>query len=126
AQRAEEVKAASATLTRARAELQSTIDAFLADVSRDFEDRRAEPRRPMREIVTVVANGKSRQTRTLDLTRLGARLEGLHEFESGTPVTIDFAEGLSVSAHVVRRSEDGVAVKFDRALDALPGAALAA
>jgi len=119
-QQATDLKTASGNLTKASSALQDTIDAFLSNVSADAENRRREMRMPHQEVVVTCAKGDVRKSTTADISRTGVQILGLKDLGLGAPVRIDFSDDISATGVVVRHSETGVGIEFDKVLSRLP------
>lgn len=122
AARAGEVRSAAATLGEARGRLQGTIDAFLAAVAKDVEDRREKLRLDVQEAVLVDSRGREQVAVASNISLTGVFIEGMQHLERDAHVRVRFNDGSGGLARVARRTPDGVGLVFERPLAELPGA----
>jgi len=112
AEAANTVNETASELSQATQGLVAEIQRFLADVSRDVEERRSALRVRMREIALVAHSGRRSQTCILNGSETGALIAPVEGVEVGDIVTIVTANGGQIEADVVRIAQDGIGVSF--------------
>lgn len=127
ASRAQQVNATAQSMKAAQIDLRDAVQEFLDAVSRDLDDRRADQRIAFQEVVVITSGGVRHQTRAMDISHLGLKLESGPQVETGAAVTVEFEDHSRTTGKVVRKDDKSVAIAFSSALSTLPeGAQLAA
>jgi methyl-accepting chemotaxis protein len=107
------VSTASDLVSEASSSLAQEVEKFLADVTRDVEDRRRSARRAISEEVTLTcANGRKRTGRLVDVSATGAQILNGTDLQQGEHLTLEFLDGTVLHAKVVRQTGAGCGVEF--------------
>jgi len=113
------VNTASNLVSDASSSLAEDVEKFLADVTRDVEDRRKASRTAISESVTVnLADGRTINVRLADISTTGARIENISGVGNGTLLTLHLGDGTSMSGKVVRQEGSQCGIEFDEVLAA--------
>lgn len=121
-QEASTVNGASDLVSKASNELTAEVANFLADVTRDVEDRRRGFRRKMASEVTVTnAAGDSEAVTLIDLNAWGAQITSSKNPAIGDTLTLQFSEGTEIEGKIVRTTQAGFGIEF---MEQLPDKAL--
>jgi len=118
--KAEIVRSAAGSLQEARDQLNQTIQRFLESVSHQDEDRRETTRVDLQGLVFIDANGERFEASLSGLSRNGAFIPDAPPLKADMALRVEFRDGVTARASVVRVQSDGAAIKFDPALSALP------
>ena len=103
----------SDSLSQAMEDLAEKVEDFLANVTRDVEERRAALRVKMSEVVVIDQAGKQQTSTIRDASTSGAWITPVQGIRVGGPINLELADGRTVSAKVVREADGGVGVQFD-------------
>ncbi len=112
AEESRSVSSGADLLSSAMEDLADKVEDFLANVTRDVEDRRAALRVKMAEVVIIDHAGKQQGSTMLDGSTDGAFISPVRGTKIGDEIRIELADGRTIDAHVVRHKQDGVGVKF--------------
>jgi len=93
------------------------IEAFLQDVTKDVQDRRAALRVKMSEVVVICPEGRRRQANILDASTSGAQISAVDGLDIGSSVNLELSNGKTIAATIERFAEDGFGVTFDTPLE---------
>ncbi len=115
-----EVHAVSDELGRVTHELAGAVDGFLNAVSSDLSERRQYVRHKLREAVVVSAGGRRMPTMILDISPVGARIQGTDVCTIGKKVCLEWPSGRLIAATVVRVGDNEAGLRFDHAIDLAP------
>ncbi|MGD1885618.1 MAG: methyl-accepting chemotaxis protein [Cohaesibacteraceae bacterium] len=94
------------------------IRQFLEDVSSDVEERRGALRLKMSEVVVICNEGRRSRTVIENASASGAKISPLSGHTVGDHISLELADGRTVTA-IVRRltDDDGVGVEFETPLE---------
>ena len=98
---AEHVRTASAQVANVTSDLSQAIETFLADVSRDLDNRRKSIRVPSEEQVNVEFNGQQQDTTLIDISETGVRMNNVAGITQGSKIKIHFKNGKTQHAECV-------------------------
>ncbi|WP_247646113.1 methyl-accepting chemotaxis protein [Labrenzia sp. VG12] len=111
------VNNASNLVSEASDSLATEVEKFLADVTRDVEDRRRSVRKAISEDVTLTfKDGSKRVAQLIDVSISGAQILDMHDIPIGEKMTLDFLDGTCLHGTVVRETGSGSGVQFDERL----------
>jgi len=111
------VNNASNLVSEASDSLATEVEKFLADVTRDVEDRRHNARKAISEDVTLtLKDGSRRVVQLIDVSVSGAQILDMHDIPIGEKMTLDFLDGTCLHGTVVRETGSGSGVQFDERL----------
>ena len=113
AEEAASVNSASETLSSAMDELTRFVESFLDEVDRDVSERREHLRHKMSQLVVIGANGRRFNSRIHDISSGGALIGYVEGAEIGADVVLEFSDGRTIKADVVRHQDDRVGISFD-------------
>lgn len=117
-QEASSVNASSDLVSEASAQLADEVEKFLADVTRDVEDRRGAARKTISQDVTVVLHdGRTKTCQLIDASSRGAMIQKIDDLKTGEIITLELADRTKITAKVVRQTENGTGIEFREALD---------
>ncbi|MCK7612825.1 PilZ domain-containing protein [Roseibium sediminicola] len=107
------VNNASTLVSEASDNLAVEVEKFLADVTRDVEDRRRASRKAISEDVTITfATGARRTAQLIDVSISGAQILDMHDIPVGEKMTLNFLDGTVLHGTVVRETGSGCGVEF--------------
>ncbi|MGX1495262.1 methyl-accepting chemotaxis protein [Labrenzia sp. MBR-25] len=107
------VSTASDLVSEASASLAREVEKFLADVTKDVEDRRRATRKAISEDITLTcANGHKRTAQLVDVSITGAQILNVTDLPNGERLTLEFLDGTVLQAKVVRQTGAGCGVEF--------------
>lgn len=107
------VNNASTLVSEASDNLAVEVEKFLADVTKDVEDRRRASRRAISEDVTItLASGARRTAQLIDVSVSGAQILDMHDIPVGEKMTLNFLDGTCLHGTVVRETGSGCGVEF--------------
>jgi methyl-accepting chemotaxis protein len=110
---AEAVNNASNMVSDASSSLADEVEKFLADVTKDVEDRRRSSRKAISEDVTIIfATGVRRTAQLIDVSVTGAQILDMHDVPMGEKMTLEFLDGMVLHGTVVRETGSGCGVEF--------------
>jgi|GEM_PF-451411 len=110
---ASSVNSASDLVSAASSSLAEEVEKFLADVTRDVEDRRRSDRKAVSQAIKVtVKDGQDRPARLVDISVTGAQVVDLTGVGIGEQVTLHLPDGSRQSGRVVRHTETGCGIEF--------------
>lgn len=107
------VNAASDLVSEASTSLANEVEQFLADVTKDVEDRRRDARKAISDDVTItLRNGSKRTVQLIDVSVGGAQILDLNDIEVGDDMLLDFIDGTRLHGTVVRQTGSGSGIEF--------------
>jgi len=107
------VNNASNLVSEASDNLAVEVEKFLADVTKDVEDRRRASRKAISEDVTITfSNGARRTAQLIDVSISGAQILDMHDIPVGEKMTLNFLDGTVLHGTVVRETGSGCGVEF--------------
>jgi methyl-accepting chemotaxis protein len=104
-------------LTEQSEGLMSQVENFLTEVSKDVEERRGALRVKMSEVVIISAAGRRQRTRLLDASKTGARVGLVDGVAVGDQVSVEMADGRTMTGVVRRNEDDGIGLEFDEPIN---------
>lgn len=111
------VNRASDLVSAASAELTRDVERFLADVTKDVEDRRCAVRKAYAEDIVIILNdGSERSAQLEDISATGAKVNNIHDTSVGDQITLLLPDNVTMIGHVVRLTETGCGIEFSEAL----------
>ncbi|TYC52118.1 HAMP domain-containing protein [Rhodobacterales bacterium] len=114
---ASSVNSASDLVSAASAQLAEEVESFLANVTRDVEDRRRAARKSISQDVRIrTQDGQTRISQLIDVSTGGAMIEKIDGLNPGDVVRLDLIDGTRLQGKVVRETETGAAIEFQEAL----------
>jgi len=117
------VSGASGKLSAVTAELAQSVEMFLAAVMTDVGERRTTVRDKIHADICIVADGKSHQLKTCDLSLKGLRVSPNPGLPEGSSIAIEIA-GSRHDGIVVWASPTEAGLRFRRPLAEIPPALL--
>jgi methyl-accepting chemotaxis protein len=111
------VHAVSDAVGRVAGELARFVETFLADVTRDVEERRDSLRVKMSQVVVILRNGLRLTSTMVDASQSGCRIEPHDGVREGEIVHIELADGRTVEATIMRVGPTGIGLRFKDRLD---------
>lgn len=107
------VNAASDLVSEASTNLASEVEQFLADVTKDVEDRRRDARKTISDDVTItLRDGRKRTVQLMDVSVGGAQIMDMSDIEIGEEMLLDFVDGTQLHGTVVRQTGSGSGIEF--------------
>lgn len=107
------VNNASTLVSEASDNLAVEVEKFLADVTKDVEDRRRAARKAISEDVTITLAGGARRTvQLIDVSISGAQILDMHDIPMGEKMTLEFLDGTVLHGTAVRETGSGCGVEF--------------
>ena len=114
---ASSVNQASDLVSEASSHLAEIVERFLADVTKDVEDRRKAVRKAFTDDVTVIfADNRKRTVQLIDVSATGAQILDIEEIPLGEVITLQMLDGFRIKGAVVRHTGSGCGLEFERAL----------
>ncbi|CTQ54954.1 Methyl-accepting chemotaxis protein 4 [Roseibium album] len=111
------VNAASDLVSEASSNLAQDVEQFLADVTRDVQDRRQAARKAISDDVAItLQDGSKRSVQLIDVSVSGAQILDMDDVELGTEMTLDFTDGTRLHGAVVRQTGSGSGIEFSENL----------
>ncbi|MFK7793040.1 MAG: methyl-accepting chemotaxis protein [Devosiaceae bacterium] len=93
------------------------IEAFLVQVSKDVEDRRGAIRDKMSECVLITSAGRRRRTKLMDASTSGAKLALVDGVDVGDQISMEMADGITLTGTVRRLADGGAGIEFDQPIE---------
>ncbi len=107
------VNTASDLVSEASDSLAREVEKFLADVTKDVEDRRRSVRKAISEDVAITfADGRKRAAQLIDVSVTGAQILDMTDLPIGERMTLEFLDGTVLQGKVVRQTGAGCGVEF--------------
>lgn len=107
------VNTASDLVSEASDSLAREVEKFLADVTKDVEDRRRSVRKAISEDVAITfADGRKRTAQLIDVSVTGAQILDMTDLPIGERMTLEFLDGTVLHGKVVRQTGAGCGVEF--------------
>lgn len=117
-QEASSVNSASDMVSEASGSLAEDVERFLADVTKDVEDRRKASRKSNSDDVTLtLQNGRKRTVQLVNVSTTGAQLLDVSDIPIGQSVSLELADGTNLSGAVVRQTGSGVGLEFHEPIE---------
>ncbi len=113
---AENVRSVATELAAISNRLSSEVETFLADVSKDVEDRRSSLREFADEEVTIEADGVSESSRIVNRSDYGLRILAVHNLAPGETISVVFRDGSRRTAACIWVAEGAAGLKFNEVL----------
>ena len=108
------VNSASDLVSEASSNLAKEVEQFLADVTRDVQDRRRAARKLISEDVTLTfQSGLKKTVQLVDVSTTGAQVLEMEDLPLGERVSLDLLDGTHLSGTVVRHTGSGAGIEFD-------------
>lgn len=107
------LRGTSQQLSTIAGELSRSVETFLTNVTDDVSERRIATRNASRQAAIVFANGKRSQTRLVDVSETGAKIEMIAGLQTGERVQVEFASGNSVKGAIVWVSGSHAGMAFE-------------
>jgi methyl-accepting chemotaxis protein len=111
------VNSTADVLTEQSEGLMTQVENFLAEVSKDVEERRGALRVKMSEVVIICSAGRRRRTRLLDASKTGAKVGPVDGVNVGQQVSVEMADGRTMVGFVRRNQDDGIGLEFEEPID---------
>jgi methyl-accepting chemotaxis protein len=111
------VNSTADVLTEQSEGLMAQVESFLTEVSKDVEERRGALRVKMSEVVIISAAGRRHRTRLLDASKTGARVGLVDGVAVGDQVSVEMADGRTMTGVVRRNEDDGIGLEFDEPIN---------
>ncbi|GAB2184452.1 methyl-accepting chemotaxis protein [Roseibium sp. LAB1] len=107
------VSTASDLVSEASSSLARDVENFLADVTRDVEDRRRSVRKSISaDVAITLSDGRNRAAQLMDVSITGAQILDMTDLQIGESMTLKFLDGTVLHGKVVRQTEVGCGVEF--------------
>lgn len=116
-QEAGSVREAATVLSSATGRMTQDVELFIKRVSEDVTQRRSSLRIALSAVAVVDDGGRRENAQFVDLSTTGARLTNIKQRLIGHSLNLELSDGQKISGKVVRHTDDGLAIEFDRPLN---------
>lgn len=113
---ANRVSNATGLLSASSRKLATAVDAFLVEMTKDVQDRRAAARRRTTHGVVILNQGGRIETRLLDLSDTGAKFLAVDALKEGDRFNFEFEDRARTSAKLVWSKDGYSGAQFDQPL----------
>ncbi|MEM6382800.1 MAG: methyl-accepting chemotaxis protein [Pseudomonadota bacterium] len=114
---ANSVRTAADVLSSATSRMSKEVEHFIERVAADVQSRRKALRMALSEVVAIDDGGRRDHVRFVDISATGARLTDIATLPIGHHLKLELSDHRKVDAHVVRHTDDGLAVEFVEPID---------